>query len=297
MTAQRDAAVGGAVHFREMTEADVASGLRLSQASGWNQTADDWHLLLALGQGLFRVGVADGRVVASGGAVRYGDALAWICMILVDPGCRGLGLGTRVFDEVLARLRRLVEDGQLASVGLDATPAGRGIYLLSGFVDGPALVRLSVDRPRRTRRTTGRCARCRPPTSGRCSSSTTPPAARGGRRCCTTRSPPRRALARVFEAGGRVRGFCLGRHGERCDHVGPVVAEDAEAARELLAACVAQPRTRPLIVDARARRRLGRSTRGARLSRAAAFTRMYLDDRRPAARTELEWAVRGPEFG
>lgn len=295
MTAQRDAAVGGAVHFREMTEADVASGLRLSQASGWNQTADDWHLLLALGQGLFRVGVADGRVVASGGAVRYGDALAWVCMILVDPGCRGLGLGTRVFDEVLARLRRLVEDGQLASVGLDATPAGRGIYLLSGFVDGPALVRLSVD-PAAHAPHHGPVRAMSPADLGAVLE--LDHAACGARRATLLHHALASApgLARVFEAGGRVRGFCLGRHGERCDHVGPVVAEDAEAARELLAACVAQPRTRPLIVDARRDAGWAEALAALGFREQRAFTRMYLHDRRLAARTELEWAVRGPEF-
>jgi len=35
--------------FRDMTEADLAEGLRLSRASGWNQTLADWRLLLSLG--------------------------------------------------------------------------------------------------------------------------------------------------------------------------------------------------------------------------------------------------------
>ena len=68
-----------------MSEADLAGGLRLSRASGWNQTLADWRLLLSLGPGLFRVGLQGDRIVASGGAVRYGGALAWVCMILVEP--------------------------------------------------------------------------------------------------------------------------------------------------------------------------------------------------------------------
>ena len=131
--------------FRDMTEADLADGLRLSRASGWNQTLEDWRLLLSLGPGLFRVAVLDGRVVASGGAVRYGDALAWICMILVDPERRGHGLGTRIFDEVLDRCEAEVRAGRLRCVGLDATPAGHGIYA-----------------PARLRRTAGRSCGCGP---------------------------------------------------------------------------------------------------------------------------------------
>src|SRR4249920_1944407 len=128
-----------------MTEADLEGGLRLSRASGWNQTLRDWRLLLSLGPGLFRVALRDGEMVASGGAVRYGDALAWICMILVAPNERGRGLGTRIFDEVLGRVRVLVSAGRLRAVGLDATPLGRGLYLRHGFRDGPALVRLRVE--------------------------------------------------------------------------------------------------------------------------------------------------------
>ena len=124
--------------FRDMTEADLADGLRLSRASGWNQTLGDWRVLLSLGPGLFRVGLLDGRVVASGGAVRYGDALAWICMILVDPDERGHGIGTQIFDEVLVRCEAEVRAGRLRCVGLDATPAGRGIYAQRGFVEGGA---------------------------------------------------------------------------------------------------------------------------------------------------------------
>src|SRR5262249_21760173 len=125
-----------------MTEADLPGGLALSRASGWNQTLDDWRLSLSLGQGLFRVATRGGEVVATGGAVRYGDAHAWICMILVRPHERGHGLGPRVFSEVLDRLRPLVDAGALRTVGLDATPAGRALYLQHGFVDGPALARL-----------------------------------------------------------------------------------------------------------------------------------------------------------
>ena len=110
--------------FRDMTEADLADGLRLSRASGWNQTLADWRLLLSLGPGLFRVALLDGQVVASGGAVRYGDALAWICMILVDPERRGHGLGTRIFDEVLVRCEAEMRAGRLALRGPRRDPGG-----------------------------------------------------------------------------------------------------------------------------------------------------------------------------
>ena len=101
------------VEFRDMQEEDLASGLSLSRAAGWTQTLADWRYLLSLGPGLFRVGAVDGRVVATGGAVRYGEALAWITMILVAPDVRGRGLGARIFEEVSGRCEDEVRAGRV----------------------------------------------------------------------------------------------------------------------------------------------------------------------------------------
>ena len=76
--------------FRDMTEDDLPGGPAPLPASGWNQTEADWRLLLAP-PSVFRAAVVDGRVVASAGAVVYGDGLAWVCMVLVDPAERGRG--------------------------------------------------------------------------------------------------------------------------------------------------------------------------------------------------------------
>jgi GNAT superfamily N-acetyltransferase len=282
-----------------MTADDLPDGLRLSRASGWNQTLDDWRQLLSLGRGLFRVGVQDGCVVATGGAVRYGEALAWICMILVDPERRGQGLGTRVFDEVLGRCRAEVREGRLRCVGLDATPAGRGIYVQRGFVDGvsPAgLVRMRAEASPVVAQPPGVSVLTPADLGAVCAFDREVFGA--GRRAvlewALARAP---GLAWVAREGPRVRGYCLGRHGDHSDHIGPVVAEDRDTARDLVLACLASPRCRPSILDARAvpdwLTALG--SLGFRDERP--FTRMYLGVARPEARPALEAAVFGPEFG
>jgi GNAT superfamily N-acetyltransferase len=278
-----------------MTEEDLADGLRLSRASGWNQTLADWRLLLALGPGLFRVATIDGRVVASGGAVRYGGALAWICMILVEPEARGHGLGTRIFDEALDRVRRLVAAGELRAVGLDATPAGHGIYAQRGFRDAGGLVRMRAE-----------------PGEGGAAAGTVCPldvadlepvlaldhgvfgADRGPLLRWSLAAAP--DLAHVAWDGDRVRGYCFGRHGDHSDHVGPVVADDGAMARDLVAACVSQPRGRPLILDARVETGWLAALAGLGFREQRPFTRMYLGDARPPARPALEPVVLGPEF-
>ena len=211
-----------------MTEADLEGGLRLSRASGWNQTLADWRLLLSLGPGLFRVALRDSEVVASGGAVRYGEALAWICMILVRPDERGHGLGTRVFDEVLERASAARERR--------AAPSSRPRRDARGPRPLPATRLPGRSRPRASARwsrgaasgTNSRPGERRPPLRARRRSRARP----GGLR---RRPKPRPArargpapeLARTLWDGERVRGYCFGRHGDHADQLGPVVADDA----------------------------------------------------------------------
>ena len=294
--------------FRDMTEADLEEGLRLSRASGWNQTIADWRLLLSLGPGLFRVALEDGVVVASGGAVRYGDALAWICMILVDPARRGHGIGTRIFEDVLGRTEAVVRRGGLRVVGLDATPQGRGLYVKCGFRDAGGIVRM------RAEGSAGSALESRSPEPGaiqdltpdvhRLTAEDLPGvldrdrevfgAERGAVLLWALGSAP--GLAWTGARNGSIA-YCFGRHGDHSDHVGPVVAEDPALAGDLVRACLARPRSRPLIVDARAEPSWLGALGGMGFREQRPFTRMYLGEARPPARAALEPAVFGPEFG
>jgi GNAT superfamily N-acetyltransferase len=280
-----------------MTGDDLAAGLRLSRASGWNQTLEDWRQLLALGPGLFRVGVLDGRVVASAGAVRYGDALAWICMVLVDPAERGRGLGTAIFDEVLSRCRALMHEGRLKTVGLDATPDGRRVYAKRGFVDGPALTRMRVE--------AGAGAGGASKTLERLVDEDLAAVLALDREAFGADRAPllRRALAAAPELAwvahdaGRVSGYSFGRHGDRSDQIGPVVAQDLAVAAELVRACLSAERRRSLVVDARADPSWLRALGELGFREERPLTRMYLAAATPPAPMHLERAVFGPEFG
>lgn len=285
---------GAGLDFRDMTKADIEAGLRLSRASGWNQTVEDWRLLLSLGAGLFRVAAEEGRIVGSGGAVRYGESLAWICMILVDPSRRGHGIGTRVFDDVLERTEALVGAGVLRVVGLDATPAGHGIYVQRGFQDAGGLVRM-----RKGSGLESRPPAVRPLVEGDLDAVL----ARdrevfGADRGAVLRWAHSTAPDLAWTASGAgTTAYCFGRHGDHSDHVGPVVAEDLALARDLVAACLSRPRGRPLIVDARTEPSWLATLSGMGFQEQRPFTRMYRGAARPAARHAHEPVVLGPEFG
>jgi len=228
-----------------MTAADIVDGLRLCRASGWNQTARDWEQFLALEPRGARVAEIDGRVVGTVATVRYSDRFGWIGMILVDPERRGRGIGTRLLDEAVEALA----DMPLAR--LDATPAGYGLYLKRGFTEEYRLRRLQAAQPPST--TTPR------PSSAR------PMLARDLPEVCALdeeifgadRSAMLRWLWRgapeyawVARQSGRLEGYAFGRHGFVFEHLGPVVAIDDPAARELVTACLGPRAGTAFVIDA-----------------------------------------------
>ena len=288
---------GATVLLRPMTTADVPDGLRLSRASGWNQREEDWRALLALAPSSFIVAVSAGRVVGTGGSIHYRPAPDWVCMILVDPASRGQGIGTRIMEDVLARL------AGAALVGLDATPSGRPVSLKLGFRDARPLVRLEAGGPSAPRDAAS-------PTSG-------PAAVRplvaadlpavlawdgeafGAERAAVLRwalvDAPEYAWC--VESAGRLDGYCFGRHGDTGEQVGPVVARTSATAGALVSACLGSHARRRFYVDV-PRDRPGWLSALAALGFAEQrpFTRMYRGAGREPGRPGQVFAVVGPEF-
>ena len=120
--------------LRAMTTEDIAGGLRLCRASGWNQLEEDWRLFVeSSGSGGLLIERA-GKILGTAAYMRY-DALAWVAMMLVDPAERGAGLGAQLLAGALAAL------GDAPCVGLDATPLGEPLYRRFGFVGDYSLAR------------------------------------------------------------------------------------------------------------------------------------------------------------
>ena len=277
------------VVLRVMTPADVADGLRLSGAAGWNQRESDWRFLLEGNPGRFVVAVRDGRVIGSGGAACYGNALAWVCMILVDPSERGHGIGSQIVSGVLDRL------ADMRAVGLDATPLGQGVYARLGFVETGRLVRLEA-----------------PPTSGEEDESPVRPLVAGdfdsvlaldrsvfgADRSDLLRAAASRAPAFVAVRDGRVAGYCFGRDGARSRQIGPVVASDVDLASSLVVTSLVSELGQPVVVDAPADRPDWLALlREFGFEEKRPLVRMFRGGVRPPGLPERVWAICGPEFG
>ncbi len=77
-----------------LSTAQAAAGFALSAEAGWNQTVDDWRLMLAEGEAIGQF-TADDELVASALILPYGERIAWIAMVLTTERFRRRGLATR----------------------------------------------------------------------------------------------------------------------------------------------------------------------------------------------------------
>jgi GNAT superfamily N-acetyltransferase len=135
-----------ALQVRLLLESDIAAAMRLKDAAGWNQTEADWRRLLLLEPNGCFCAVKDGRVVGTTTTTRYGEKLAWIGMVLVDPDYRGQGIATKLMTIAMDYLYDRVE-----TLKLDATAQGGPLYQRFGFV-----VESVVERWKRTGNSIGR---------------------------------------------------------------------------------------------------------------------------------------------
>jgi len=207
--------------------------LALSQAANWNQNEADWRLMLGIGRG-WGISLADGTLAASTIVLTYGN-FAWVSMVLVLPEHRRKGYATQLLRVALADLKN-----RALTPILDATPAGREVYVQEGFSDTwgfrrlqlhetiAALERSNAVRPLRVTDWPELLA--------------LDARAFGASRERLLRSLAARLpqTALVAEENGILAGFLLGRDGREARQLGPLVARSSAAARALLAEALAQ---------------------------------------------------------
>src|SRR6266571_7013104 len=125
------------VSLRRMTDGDLRAADELRRLAGWNQTLEDWRRLFCLEpRGCF-VAALEGGVVGTVTTTTYGQALAWIGMMLVHEEHQRRGIGTSLMRQALEYL----QGHGVKCVKLDATPAGRPLYEKLGFVSQGTLTR------------------------------------------------------------------------------------------------------------------------------------------------------------
>jgi GNAT superfamily N-acetyltransferase len=276
-----------AIPLVPLTTRDMAGCMALSAEAGWNQTPDDWTLFLDRGT-VFGLPDADGRPVGTGAILPYGDAFAWVSMVLVTAARRRARIGTRILETCCTELtqRRLV-------AVLDATPAGEQVYRPLGFEplfkltrwQGAGGGRAVMPAGVRTMRE-GDLAAVAAIDVG----------AFGARRRFLLENFFRRApcLAFMTKNGD---GFALARPGRLATQIGPIVAASEDAAAALLGASLAAA-AGPVFLDLCDRwSGLVHELEQQAFTVQRPFLRMALRHSAPFGDAARTFVVAGPEFG
>ncbi len=121
---------------RLMHPGDIVYAMKLSDAEGWNQTENDWKLLIESPQNVCLLAELDKKIIATTTAMNYANQIAWIGMVLVDKECRGRGVSKLLLTNILKTLE------SFASIKLDATPAGQPVYEKFDFKNEYLITRL-----------------------------------------------------------------------------------------------------------------------------------------------------------
>ncbi len=275
-----------------MEPGDIAAGLRLCRASGWNQLEDDWRCFLDASPAGCFVALRDGRVVGSVATLRYADRFSWVSMVLVDPAFRDQGLGTQLFREALREL------ADAKTIKLDATPAGKRVYDPFGFCDEYRLSRMKLSAP-----FAGSLDACETRLMSASDLNAVMEWDRevfGADRSAILQRMYAAAAEFALVAGppGAMEGYIFGRHGFNAEHLGPVVAKDEWVARRLLSASLAAHRGKRLLLDASLHSRAWcewLESVGFREERP--FIRMFRGANAFPGAIANQFAIVGPEFG
>ena len=281
------------VYVRAMRRKDVPAGLRLCRAASWNQLAADWELFLTASPDGCLVATDDrGEVVGTVATISYGT-FSWIAMVLVDPSHRREGIGTKLLKESLDIVG-------VSTARLDATPAGRDVYVPLGFREEYGLQRMtrsafacttlpSFGETGRVRRMTDRDF---------IDVLTQDPGVFGGDRRMLLEMLRAQAPEYAWVAGeSQIDGYVFGRHGDSFEHIGPAVARDESTARSLVGACLDIHADRAFVIDVPLQRSWTDWLVSMSFTLQRPFTRMCRGPGQFQERLDRIFAIAGPEFG
>jgi GNAT superfamily N-acetyltransferase len=289
-----------ALRLVTLAPADIDAGLALSDAAGWNQTADDWAIFIRNGHAIGFRDDAD-RLVATAVSLPYGASAGWISMVLVADAWRHRGLASALMAACVERLRA----ANIVPI-LDATPAGAAVYARIGFAAG-----FEIDRWEWK----AASAPVDAALGAMASSALAIRAADASELDLivaldrASNGLDRRFLLEGFLSrpgtrawlSGTGRGFVVARQGRRATQIGPLVAGSESEAVELLAAAFVSAGAsagRDVFLDLpRARAALRGWLEAQGFVRQRPFVRMSLGAAQPPTLGRTCFVLAGPEFG
>ncbi|MEP7259345.1 MAG: GNAT family N-acetyltransferase [Flavitalea sp.] len=279
------------ISFRTMDRGDIPEGLRLCRSANWNQLQRDWEIFLTYGPEDCRVAIHENKVVGTVTAIRYDHFFSWIGMVLVDPSQQRKGIGSGLLHEALD----LLKDEE--TIKLDATPAGREVYLQLEFKDEYPLSRMSavINAEKIPASTARPMLQSDLHAVAEYDSSVF---GAGRQSLLEWFFEGASSYAFIIDHGNGIEGYCLGRKGQNFNQVGPVVARNWHIARELVSAALAAATGEQVVIDTMHHEPEWLSWLGSiGFTEQRPFMRMYKGTNQYTGIPEMQFAIAGPEFG
>ncbi|MEA3462759.1 MAG: GNAT family N-acetyltransferase [Bacteroidota bacterium] len=282
------------VKLRKMMLSDMDSLMKLKDVEGWNQLEKDWALLISYKESVNLVAVLDDRIVGTTTAINYDNTVAWIGMMLVDRNYRGRGIARLLLLETIDKLHRC------KSIKLDATPAGRPVYLKLGFRDEYTLYRMTNPSVSQV------SLNDFPFNTKQIKPADIPEVAAFDKKVfgadrtelirCLYDSYPE--LGWLIKEDNHIAGFCLGRRGQNFTQIGPVSAFSSNGVKALIQSAMDQLTGQAVVADICAAKSeiLGWLEACGFISQRP-FERMYLAGNPHPGIIENQYLISGPELG
>jgi GNAT superfamily N-acetyltransferase len=280
--------------IRPMIINDLDQAISLSKAEGWNQTENDWRLLLENPLNTCLVAEHHNKVAGTATALNHSNEVAWIGMVLVNKDFRGQGAGKMLMTHLLDKL------GQFKSVKLDATQAGEPVYTKLGFVyeyiiyrmTNPSLKNLSYNinnqgiKPIQSEHL-GETIKFDKQIFG---------VDRTYLLEALFRNYPGKAF--MFERDNKLCGYALGRNGFRFNYIGPLFAFSSDKAKILLSETFKSLNNQPVALDIlQDKEDLIKWLESIGFIKQRNFLRMYLKSNPYPGIVKNQYLISGPEFG
>ncbi|NND71981.1 MAG: GNAT family N-acetyltransferase [Rhodothermales bacterium] len=293
MPDEPDTSLPAGLQTVELNEADAGRCLALSIEAGWNQSLQDWQLMLDYGTG-FGIESAD-TLVGTAVIVPYPPEIAWISMVLVAKEWRRKGLGTELMRRCISSCNSL----NLVPF-LDATEDGIPVYLSLGFTGSKSISRFTRQdsRPGSAGIENRRRSRVGITADWQEINRTDLKTFRANRASILESLVGRTSgVTLLVSDSGHGAGAVTGRPGIRFYHIGPLLASSDTHAIELVET-ILNKTSGPFTIDVPdVHYGFQESLRILGFERQRSFRRMHLGDVKGVADPDGYYAIAGPEYG
>ncbi len=285
---------GSSVKLRKMVLSDMDGLMKLKDAEGWNQLEKDWALLINYKESINLVAVLDDRIVGTVTAINYANTVAWIGMMLVDRDYRGRGISKLLLIDAINQLKKC------KSIKLDATPAGRPVYLKLGFMDEYTLFRMTSPSVSKISLSdiSIETEQVMPADISEVAEFDQKVFGPDRTELIRTLYESYPEVAWIIRENGRITGFCLGRRGQNYMQIGPVYASSTQDAKALNRSAIKQITGQAVVVDIPAdKTEIKGWLEECGIIAQRPFERMYLKHNPYPGIIENQYLISGPELG